>query len=52
MSGKVVWYLCGVICDFEEKDVEWIKEIEVIINYDVKVVEYFIKECMVEYEEF
>lgn len=36
-----------IVVNFNEVDVFCIKEIECIINYDVKVVEYFLKEKVV-----
>lgn len=38
--------LLVLVENFVEVDVVCIKEIEVVINYDVKVVEYWMKECV------
>lgn len=41
-----------IVVEFSVEDVMCIKEIECIINYDVKVVEYFFKEKVVDNSEF
>lgn len=44
----VIGYFDVIVVNFSEEDVVCIKIIECIINYDVKVVEYFLKEKVVE----
>ncbi len=45
---EIVEDLRKIYIDFTEKDAQWIKDTERVTNHDVKAVEYFLKEKMIE----